>query len=139
MQSERDNTALLDALRLNLVSGVGPRLRHLLRNRFGSISAVFHASNGDLQSVPGVGSKLARAIRDGSELAAAERELARCRELNADLLLCDDERYPAALAEIPDAPDVLYCRGTLEPADAVAVSVAVAVRTVCRPAPIRSS
>lgn len=122
MEPERDDGELLHALRLNLVKGIGPRLRHLLCNRFGSIPAIFRASMSELQGVQGVGAKLARAICE-SDVADTERELARCRDLNAALLLRDRDGYPASLAEIPDAPDVLYCRGTLEPADAVAVAV----------------
>lgn len=114
---------LLDALRLNLVSGVGPRLRQLLVNRFGSAAAIFSASPNELRAVQGVGKKLAAAIAEGRDLETAKRELDRCRELNVELLLTSDEGYPASLAEIPDAPAVLYCRGTLEPADQLAVAI----------------
>jgi len=118
-----DNTELLDALRLNLVSGVGPRLRHLLRNRFGSIAAIFRASAAELQSVPGVGPKLAEAIRNGAGPSAAERELQRCRAQGFELILRETPQYPAALEDVNDAPDVLYCRGRLESRDAVAVAI----------------
>jgi len=114
---------LLDALRLNLVKGLGPRLRHLLRNRFGSIAAVFQAGPAELQSVPGVGPKLIRAIQGGTDLSDAEQELQRCRQNGFELLLRGESEYPAELEEIPDAPDVLYCRGTLQPADRLAVAV----------------
>jgi len=121
--SGRPSQQLLDALRLNHVSGVGPRLRQLLLNRFGSVSAVFQADPEQLQSISGVGPKLVRAIRNGPDEAVAEKEYTRCRELGIDLLLRDEDRYPASLAEIHDAPAVLYCRGTLEPRDSVAVAV----------------
>lgn len=120
---DSDDAELLDALRLNLVSGVGPRLRHLLRNRFGSIAAIFHAGAGELQTVPGVGPKLAQAIRDGADPSAAERELRRCREQRFELILRGSPRYPAPLEDVNDAPDALYCRGELEPRDAVAVAI----------------
>ncbi len=122
-ESESHNQPLLDALRLNLVSGVGPRTRQLLCNRFGSINAVFRATTDELQTINGVGPKLARAIRDGADVTAAEQELARCRELGIDLYLREEEPYPSSLAEVPDPPDVLYCLGELQPVDAVAVAI----------------
>lgn len=121
--SEDRERLLLDALRLNLVAGVGPRLRQLLVNRFGSIPAVFAASRAELESVSGVGPKVAQAILSAENGPAAQRELARCRELGLELLLSSDAAYPPSLAEIHDAPDVLYCRGTLQESDAVAVAV----------------
>ena len=50
---------LVDAVRLALVSGVGPRHRQDLLARFGSPAAVLAASRDDLQQVPGIGPKLA--------------------------------------------------------------------------------
>ena len=114
---------LIDALRLNLVSGIGPRLRHLLVNRFGSPAAVFKASQSELQSVQGVGAKLANAITNGPSDVTARAELERCREIGADVLSADEERYPSTLREIHDAPAVMYYRGTIEPADQIAVAL----------------
>ena len=41
--------ALLDALRLALVAGVGPRLHRALRDRFGTATAVLDAAPSDLR------------------------------------------------------------------------------------------
>lgn len=123
MPASDADAELLDALRLNLVSGVGPRLRHLLRNRFGSIAGIFHASAAELQSVAGVGPKLAQAICEGADTSAALRELQRCRERGFELLLRETPEYPTALEDVNDAPDVLYCRGQLQARDAVAVAI----------------
>jgi DNA processing protein len=43
----------------------------------------------------------------------ARRELKRCRELGIRLVTIKDSDYPAALAELPDRPPLLYLRGEL--------------------------
>ena len=50
---------LVDSVRLSLVSGVGPLLRKALLERFGSPAAVLAATRGELQSVEGIGPKIA--------------------------------------------------------------------------------
>lgn len=51
------------------------------------------------------------------DLADAERICAACREKNISVLTLQDAAYPAKLRAIPDAPPVLYVRGTLPPLD----------------------
>ncbi|HUG93347.1 MAG TPA: DNA-processing protein DprA [Planctomycetaceae bacterium] len=114
---------MLDALRLNLIPGVGPRIRQALLDAFGSAAAVLAARGEQLQQVPGVGPKLALSILDHRDPAVAEGELARCRELGVRLILAEDEDYPRSLAKICDPPGVLYCRGTIEPRDNLAVAI----------------
>jgi len=114
---------LLDLLRLNLVSGLGPRLYSLLLARFGSPAAILAASGSELLEVDGVGPKLSSAIVLAHNSDAAERELAACREQGVQLLVRGAATYPTMLAEICDAPGILYCRGDLLPADALSVAI----------------
>lgn len=118
-----DDAELLDLLRLNLIAGLGPRLYSLLLARFGSPAAILAASGSELLEVEGVGPKLSAAIvlaRSGDE---AERELAACRAQGIQLLVRGARGYPRMLQELCDAPPVLYCRGTLLPADELAVAI----------------
>jgi DNA processing protein len=114
---------LLASLRLCLVDGVGPRLRQALLSRFETSQSVFDAAHTALLEVEGVGPKIAAAIVAARHTRRAEDELASCRELGIDLILRDDARYPQSLARICDAPGVLYCRGTLEARDELAVAI----------------
>ena len=60
-----DETApdtLVDALRLTMVSGVGPRTRKALLERFGSARAALAAGPTELCEVEGVGPKLCAKI-----------------------------------------------------------------------------
>ena len=117
------DAVLLDELRLCLVTGIGPRLRQLLLERFGSARDVLAAAPSDLREVPGIGTKISRAIveaRNGSEAAELIEE---CRRSDLALLLPRDERYPRLLEEIPDPPGVLFMRGEMLPRDGLAIGI----------------
>lgn len=114
---------LLAALRLNLIPGIGPRTQQSLLSRFGDAASVFAASEEALLDTDGIGPKLAAAVLAAAHSHAAERELARCRELGIGLKVRGQEGYPRPLAEIFDPPGVLYCRGTLEPRDELAIAI----------------
>ncbi|GAB4156468.1 MAG: DNA-processing protein DprA [Planctomycetaceae bacterium] len=118
-----NNSDLAQALRLSLIPGVGPRIRSLLINRFGSPSEIFQADEQELLAISGVGPKVARAIRDPQWTLKAEEELARCENLGVELLMCGDSLYPHMLSEIHDPPEPLYCRGKLTEADRLAVAI----------------
>lgn len=113
---------LLHRLRLNLVTGVGPRLQSLLFEAFGTAADVFRSSFEEKLTVPGLGKKLAQAI-SSSSIDAAQEELTLCRENSIRLLLSGNDDFPTGLAEIPDPPAVLYCRGTIEQSDQIAVAI----------------
>jgi excinuclease ABC subunit C len=49
---------------LDEIKGIGPRLKKALLTRFGSAEGVRQASDGDLGSLPGLGPKLIKAIRE---------------------------------------------------------------------------
>ncbi len=59
-------------------------------------------------------------VRRAVSVPAAER-LAELDAAAIDVLFRDDDGYPSALAELPDAPDLLFVRGRLPSAPAVAV------------------
>jgi DNA processing protein len=120
---EPPDAELVDALRLNLVPGIGPRLQQALVGAFGSPSAVLKASLAELQQVDGIGTKLAAAIVEHRGAEAAVREVERCRKAGIRLLRKASPEYPRMLVEICDPPSVLYCRGALEPRDEVAIAI----------------
>lgn len=117
------NQQILDAVRLNLVPGIGPRLQRTLCDRFGSPGEVFRASAEELATLPGIGPKILRAILNGEWAEAARREATRCSEVGICLICAEDDNYPRMLAEICDPPGVLYCRGQYQPRDRLAVAI----------------
>jgi DNA processing protein len=114
---------LSDTLRLSLVPGIGPRLRQLLLERFGSPSAIFAASHSDLRSVPGIGEKLASAVSRAVKEIDVAAELELCRKHQIKIVPLGSPEYPRALEEIPDPPGVLFVRGTLESRDALSIAL----------------
>jgi DNA processing protein len=109
---------------LSLIEHVGGvRLRALVE-RFGSAGAVLGASAVELRRVPGIGDKIAAAIR-AVDLAAVEGAMARWEREHIRLITLHDPAYPARLAAIADPPPTLFVRGHWDAAvvngDAVAI------------------
>lgn len=121
--SDLSDPALIDAVRLSLVSGVGPILRKALIDRFGSPTAVLNSAMSDLREVQGIGPKLAKSIAAAREEIDAQREIDVCREKGVAIVTQDDAIYPRALAEIPDPPGVLFVRGEIKPQDAIGIAI----------------
>lgn len=100
-------------LRLTLVEGVGPIIGRRLIEAFGSPAGAFDATPGDLETVRGIGATKARAIfrslHESAELL--EKELALAERSGVRIVALGDAGYPPLLAQIPDAPLVLYSRG----------------------------
>ncbi len=117
------DTALLNAIRLALVEGVGPITRQALVAKFGSPTAVFSAAANELRQVEGVGPKTLTNLLQARHSDAAEKELERCREQQVTILVREEEGYPRPLNNIPDPPGVLFARGNLLPQDALAIAI----------------
>ncbi len=115
--------SVTDTLRLCSVPGVGPRTRKKLLERFGSDRAVLKATSSQLREVSGVGSKLAEAISQADHQSDVEREVALCRQHGIEIITEHEDRYPRVLREIHDPPGVIFLRGELRPADALAVAI----------------
>lgn len=120
---EHPPTELLDALRLSLIKGLGPITLTSLLNRFGSASDVLRAGREELLQVEHVGPKLAGALLEGKNSTAAHEEWNECRKLGVDLITLSDPEYPLPLKDIPDPPQLLYVRGSLEPADRLSLGI----------------
>jgi DNA processing protein len=114
---------LVDNVRLSLVSGVGPLLRKALLERFGTPAAVLAASRDELQSVHGIGPKIASQIVAAREEIDAERELAIAAEHGIDVLTEARVDYPRPLRQIHDPPGVLFRRGKSTAQDEMAVAI----------------
>ena len=118
---QRDD--LVDQLRLTMVEGVGPRIRRVLLDRFGSATDVFSAAPSELKELPGVGTKLVRKITFARDEIDCEAELSLCLEHGITVLSERDETYPKILREIPDPPGILFVRGGFQPNDALSIAV----------------
>ena len=118
-----DNPELRDQLLLAMIPGVGPLTRQRLLAHFGSPHDALAGTLSQLQSVVGVGPKLAQAILTSREQIDIDEQLQIAREHQIDLLLESSEDYPALLQEIHDPPGILFTRGKLVSADRLAVAI----------------
>lgn len=104
------------------IPGVGSATLLALRDAFGTLSEAWTASQADLRAI-GLSERAAAAIAEARRGIEPEREFERVREAGVDVLTIDDERYPRLLRETAGAPALLYVRGTLLPADELAIAM----------------
>ncbi|MBI4786446.1 MAG: DNA-protecting protein DprA [Chloroflexi bacterium] len=107
---------------LATASGIGPRTFAALIERFGSPRAVFEASQDELTDVPRVTAEVAIQLR-AADLDRIEDELYALGEENISTITLEDDDYPVNLAQIHDAPPVLFVRGAFRREDARAVAI----------------
>ena len=106
----------------NIVHGIGPtRLRALL-DHFGAIDRAWHAPAAELQAA-GLDRRSIRNLLQTRSERDLGLELERLAESRVRVLTWESTEYPRLLREIPDAPPVLYVKGTLTDNDAWAVAV----------------
>jgi len=115
--------SLADSLRLSLITGIGPRLRKALLERFGTAGAVLDAAPTDLRTVQGIGAELTRRIAVARETIDVQAELELCSQNGVAILSDDDRAYPRVLREIHDPPGILFLRGAILPQDALAIAI----------------
>ena len=116
-------TDKLPWLGLRSIPGVGIVLGQRLLQRFGSPGAVFKASFQDLAAVRGITPAMAQAIAGFRDWDKLEARLAQLTAQGAEMVTQDDPRFPAGLKLIPYPPPLLYIKGTLTPADSLAVAI----------------
>jgi DNA processing protein len=116
-------TDKLPWLGLRSIPGVGLVLAQRLLQRFGGPAAVFQASFRDLVTVKGITPPLAQAILGFRDWDQLEAQLAQLAAQGAEMITRDDPRFPVRLLEIPYPPPFLFIKGTLAPADDLAVAM----------------
>jgi DNA processing protein len=132
-----DPDDLRDLVCLSMVPGVGPQTSRALLARFGTAGRVLDASVDSLCSVKGVGPKLAALVARARRDHDAEVELDLCRGVGVRIIPQGDPSYPPLLGEIPDPPNLLYCLGTIEPSDQLAIALVGSRR--CTPYGMRTA
>ncbi len=100
---------------MNMLPGVGAVGLHRALERYGEAEEIAYRLPEE--------ALLTRRRREGGEQSfgkarrglerRARRELKRCREMGIGLVTLKDPDYPAALAELPDRPPLIYINGEL--------------------------
>jgi DNA processing protein len=114
-------------LGFNLVPGMGPNRLARLVGSCGSLEAAWHADAFALAAA-GIEPRAAAALLAVRERLDLDAELQRVDRAGATLIAIDDPGYPRLLRGIPNAPPLIYVRGSLCAADEWGVAV-VGTRT----------
>ena len=95
----------------------------LLESHFGGdLTRAWNAAGRELRA-SGIGGKVAQSVIAARDTIDPEQELDRLERAGVAALTWHDDGYPPRLKETPDAPPVLYARGSLLPKDEKAVAV----------------
>ncbi len=108
---------------LNMAPGIGPKRFARLREHFGTPEAVWGAGRAELLQVEGLSETLVDAFLAYRGKADPEREIERLWEKGVKALCLGSSDYPGSLAAIFDPPPVLYIKGEIRLADAVAIAI----------------
>jgi DNA processing protein len=100
-------------LALSLTPGLGPTRGRKLRERFGSVQDIFHASLTELEA-ENLQAQSAQHIALGKSLELAHAEVAKAMAAGIQVLCRDDPSWPERLSEIYDPPLVLFVHGNVE-------------------------
>jgi DNA processing protein len=112
-----DQESLKYWIALRAVEEIGCVGFRTLLQAFSTPRAVFSATAQTLQAIPGIGPKTADHIRSFSDWGMAEREIERARELEVDIVTCEDSTYPGNLLNIYDYPPLIYVKGSFKPGE----------------------
>lgn len=107
-----NDDVFINRIALTLIDGVGDVLAKQLISYCGSAEAVFKEKRRVLESIPDIGPKTAKAIIAFKDFERAEKELAFIRKHSIEVYFYLDEDYPHRLKHCPDAPVLLYYKGT---------------------------
>lgn len=120
--SQRVNMGKVHWLALSTLPGVGSVTFKRLIERFGSVEAIFDASDAALRQIPRFTAVTIAHLRS-LDLASLEADLASLDDEGIQVVTWEDADYPTNLLAVPDAPPILYVRGTLTSNDNNAVAI----------------
>ena len=97
---------------VGLIPGVGAATTKTLISYCGSAEQIFKTPKGKLKNIPGIGDVTVENIQNKSVLEEAEAIVKHAENLDTQLLFYTDADYPNRLKQIPDAPTLLYYKGS---------------------------
>jgi DNA processing protein len=109
-------------LGFSLVPEIGAKRLGLLLNWFGDLAAAWSATESQLVQA-GLEKLPVANIMAARQRFDLEAEIAKVERVGAWLVTLTDAHYPSNLRKLPDAPAVLYVRGSLQAEDERALSI----------------
>jgi DNA processing protein len=114
---------LVFQIALELIPGVGNKGTKHLMSYCGSATEVFKSNKSKLLKIPGVGAKMAEAIKQASPFKEAEAIVKSAEKIGAEVLHYTNSDFPKRLKQAPDSPNIIYKKGAgeLNPKRCIAV------------------
>ena len=109
-------------LGFSLVSEIGAKRLSLLHSWFGELKNAWTASESQLNQ-SGLEKQPIANLLSTRRTLDLDAEMAKVQNVGAWLVTLTDDEYPAQLRKLPDAPPVLYIKGTLIPPDERALAI----------------
>ena len=110
-----DKTMLRYQIALSLVKGLGTKGTRLFLQHIHNLEEAFTHPECIRTALPQLSNRIYHQFLDTAVLGEADRILCLCEseEITPHFIL-DEEHYPSRLSECPDAPIILYSKGTFE-------------------------
>ena len=99
-------------LLLTLMKGIGPTIINQLVDAFGSAQAILEADGRRLRAIPRYGEAIVAQRSDAALLDRTRRELEFAEAHGIHILLRGADGYPERVADVSDAPPLLFHLGT---------------------------
>ncbi|MFN8529418.1 MAG: DNA-processing protein DprA [Anaerolineae bacterium] len=109
-------------LGFSLIPGIGSRRIETLLHAFGTLSTAWHAPEAQLRAA-GLPDQSLHSLVTGRKRLDLHQEWTKVIRTGARLIIRTDDAYPTRLAEIEDAPPLLYVRGEVTAADSRALAI----------------
>jgi len=118
-----DENQLYHHLLLSLVPQVGDVHISILLEHFQDPQTIFKAKRRELESLNGIGSIRANAIKSCDQQVRVEKELNFIQKNGIKVLVKGSDEYPQKMQHFQDAPHVLYYKGSVDVNHSKIVSV----------------
>ena len=115
-------------LRLNLISGIDIKTYRNLIEHLGSVKSILDCPKSRLEKIPGIGTKIADRIINGSKAADVDKEIKLAEKDNVKIVPFASDQFPYNLKQIYDPPLVLYIKGDILKSDTLALAIVGARR-----------
>ncbi len=109
-----NNSDLKYKIALSLIPKVGHVTAKKLVSYVGSFEGVFKEKKGNLQKIPGIGTKLADLITRADVLPKAEKEIEFIKQNKINVVFYLNKGYPERLKNCDDAPILIYTLGQVD-------------------------
>jgi DNA processing protein len=117
------NMFVKDLILLNMIEGIGPIKLKTLLDEFKEPAQILKASIDKLQSVKGIRTVIAQAIKKANLDNDIDREISLIKKYEINIITIFDKNYPENLKNIYDPPVVLYVKGKINKQDELSVSI----------------